>query len=368
MTLLIPILRRLCSLIWSTLTSPMVFIYRKIILPAWEVIKNIWNYPVVWLFLSMLGMYGLLQLHHGNITLPRVSPVRLYEHCNDALHAMQTVLDAKTQQIMSFVRPAKAAADATMDVLLQRPLEVLISPVFGGVCTISFLAAAYCSRKYARDLQLNETEKVALTVRLSRSIVRVLFTVVTSGAACLWLDHWLSNLFVKYIGAPLAIVYVVGGVVSFVNEARTWRMTHARLTEMRGARRTHRVGTSGVGTPAAATQSGRRNVGRNESKQQGELKEEQQWEKKEEQKEESKKEEEAPLVCCFAADECCICLEKFAPPVQVGFQALPKGLAVVRCGHVFHDACLAEWFGTAQTCPLCREATTMLGIVRQKIY
>lgn len=49
----------------------------------------------------------------------------------------------------------------------------------------------------------------------------------------------------------------------------------------------------------------------------------------------------------FAAqEECCICLSAFEPadPVRV----LPT------CPHVFHAACLDNWFDVASTCPLCK--------------
>jgi hypothetical protein len=44
-----------------------------------------------------------------------------------------------------------------------------------------------------------------------------------------------------------------------------------------------------------------------------------------------------------SAPECCsICLEDLDQHVTT------------RCGHMFHEACLAEWTSKNKTCPLCR--------------
>jgi hypothetical protein len=45
-------------------------------------------------------------------------------------------------------------------------------------------------------------------------------------------------------------------------------------------------------------------------------------------------------------NQCCvICLEPFLPNASV---------KQMRCGHVFHGPCIAEWLGVAESCPSCR--------------
>mmetsp|Transcript_32908 Transcript_32908/g.54150 ORF Transcript_32908/g.54150 Transcript_32908/m.54150 type:complete len:352 (-) Transcript_32908:72-1127(-) len=44
--------------------------------------------------------------------------------------------------------------------------------------------------------------------------------------------------------------------------------------------------------------------------------------------------------------ECCICSVEFDASTE---------LRRIRCGHVFHSACLGDWLERSLTCPLCRE-------------
>lgn len=46
-----------------------------------------------------------------------------------------------------------------------------------------------------------------------------------------------------------------------------------------------------------------------------------------------------------AAEACCICLEKMSQGQQ--------GMTLV-CGHLFHEACILEWLGRKEFCPLCK--------------
>jgi hypothetical protein len=47
------------------------------------------------------------------------------------------------------------------------------------------------------------------------------------------------------------------------------------------------------------------------------------------------------------ADECCICLDTYAPG---------KYARAARCGHVFHAVCFTRLMRSATSCPLCRTA------------
>lgn len=42
---------------------------------------------------------------------------------------------------------------------------------------------------------------------------------------------------------------------------------------------------------------------------------------------------------------CAVCLDDFT--------ASPHGM-MLECSHVFHKACIAEWFRTHRSCPVCR--------------
>lgn len=46
-------------------------------------------------------------------------------------------------------------------------------------------------------------------------------------------------------------------------------------------------------------------------------------------------------------DECCICLERYAPAESICVP-ISEG-----CPHVFHEKCIVEWLKTHGECPLC---------------
>ncbi|MEI8300328.1 MAG: RING finger domain-containing protein [Chlamydiota bacterium] len=66
-------------------------------------------------------------------------------------------------------------------------------------------------------------------------------------------------------------------------------------------------------------------------------------------------------------EECSICLETYGENIEPGccswmgriclqISGIKKeSLAVTKCEHVFHKACLKTWLQESTTCPLCRE-------------
>lgn len=46
---------------------------------------------------------------------------------------------------------------------------------------------------------------------------------------------------------------------------------------------------------------------------------------------------------------CAICLSKLSPPI-----------AVLQCGHVFHESCDNNWFFQSDRCPVCREHMSVI--------
>ena len=48
--------------------------------------------------------------------------------------------------------------------------------------------------------------------------------------------------------------------------------------------------------------------------------------------------------------ECLICLDEFNQG---------QHLTVIKCGHIYHKACLDSWFLKKKTCPLCDEQLTI---------
>lgn len=66
--------------------------------------------------------------------------------------------------------------------------------------------------------------------------------------------------------------------------------------------------------------------------------------------------------------ECSICLESYGEAKKTNWffwvtrsclqvcGLTPKTLAVTKCEHVFHKACLKTWLKGSTTCPNCREA------------
>ena len=53
--------------------------------------------------------------------------------------------------------------------------------------------------------------------------------------------------------------------------------------------------------------------------------------------------------CLPHGNECAICMELLLKTCRW------RGRSTIsKCGHTFHEDCLAEWMGTSKTCPLCR--------------
>jgi len=48
--------------------------------------------------------------------------------------------------------------------------------------------------------------------------------------------------------------------------------------------------------------------------------------------------------------ECLICLDEFNQGQQI---------VMIKCGHIYHKACLDSWFLKKKTCPLCDEQLTI---------
>ena len=47
---------------------------------------------------------------------------------------------------------------------------------------------------------------------------------------------------------------------------------------------------------------------------------------------------------------CSVCMDELTKPVKLS------------CGHVFCEACIAQWFEKEDTCPLCRKAVKRNGL------
>ena len=68
----------------------------------------------------------------------------------------------------------------------------------------------------------------------------------------------------------------------------------------------------------------------------------------------------ARRICAAAGgdqDACAICLEKFGG----------CGRHVLRCGHMFHNTCLAGLKATTIKCPLCRQEDRHMGVLGGKL-
>jgi hypothetical protein len=60
----------------------------------------------------------------------------------------------------------------------------------------------------------------------------------------------------------------------------------------------------------------------------------------------------SPVTDDPSREECCICLENFAP-------AVPP--FILKCKHGFHEQCIREWGKTSAHCPLCRRLIEVEG-------
>ena len=47
---------------------------------------------------------------------------------------------------------------------------------------------------------------------------------------------------------------------------------------------------------------------------------------------------------------CSVCMDELTKPIKLS------------CGHVFCEACIAQWFEKEDTCPLCRKAVKRNGL------
>lgn len=52
----------------------------------------------------------------------------------------------------------------------------------------------------------------------------------------------------------------------------------------------------------------------------------------------------SPEEVAEAGNQCAICQEPMSKPIRL------------QCGHIFCEACIAEWFERERTCPMCRAA------------
>ena len=52
-------------------------------------------------------------------------------------------------------------------------------------------------------------------------------------------------------------------------------------------------------------------------------------------------------------DACPICVDSFLDISDASNPDHP-GLAVLPCGHAYHDVCLTKWIDQTNTCPVCR--------------
>ena len=57
-------------------------------------------------------------------------------------------------------------------------------------------------------------------------------------------------------------------------------------------------------------------------------------------------------------DDCPVCVEKFLvlpdTPEEVVDESSARGIALLPCGHAYHNQCLKQWLGQANSCPVCR--------------
>ena len=53
--------------------------------------------------------------------------------------------------------------------------------------------------------------------------------------------------------------------------------------------------------------------------------------------------------------ECSICMEHFESSAAI---------SASRCGHVFHEACIARWLGESRHCPQCRTVVNKVCLTR----
>ena len=57
-------------------------------------------------------------------------------------------------------------------------------------------------------------------------------------------------------------------------------------------------------------------------------------------------------------DDCPVCVEKFLilpdAPGDADDESSASGIALLPCGHAYHNQCLKQWLGQANSCPVCR--------------
>lgn len=64
------------------------------------------------------------------------------------------------------------------------------------------------------------------------------------------------------------------------------------------------------------------------------------------------------LLVNLTQDDCPVCVESFLGfpdlPPDPDREGLSLGIALLPCGHAYHDACLKQWLPQANSCPICR--------------
>lgn len=66
-------------------------------------------------------------------------------------------------------------------------------------------------------------------------------------------------------------------------------------------------------------------------------------------------------------DDCPVCVESFhrlpEVPTDPLEDALAPGIALLPCGHAYHNYCLKQWLPQANSCPVCRTKFNLVEIL-----
>ena len=273
--------------------------------PVIHSLTHVWSNPIMWWVASGCGLWAIYRVHTGEVGMVGFESMGSTVWTSTLAVLGLVMAHPVTQTDVMYARNlgliSVAPANALVELALDRPLSMLVSPTFASLCATAFGVAAHMTRRMDCELSLSVVEKRTLSIRLGRSVVRTLFSVATVLGVVLRLDWWATNAVLRAAGFPAAVIYTCLAFWSTWVEIATWWTTNVLLRNLRdtplgqGPARV-KVAAAVAAAPVAPAQ-------------------------------------------IFDTPECCICLSEYDNRENV---------SVLRCGHVFHTECTAEWLAQSR--------------------
>jgi hypothetical protein len=71
------------------------------------------------------------------------------------------------------------------------------------------------------------------------------------------------------------------------------------------------------------------------------------------------------LLCDLELDVCIVCCNDFHTLPDPDTVTAELGIALLSCGHAYHNDCVTKWLDTANTCPICRYKFNYIEVIQK---